>query len=345
MNTINLKTVIILLIITKVQSKLCDNQNYNILIDSNEWYGDMLLNIDQTYDHKINLNLIFEPREIGYESNYTSMIDIGSRNLINLKLIGSFDLDEETDNLDFSVDDIIFDDQYLCHDIVQENEDSVESKTDESEKIMTVYPSSTFNVVKETPEIVTTTPSTTVDPFGYIFDPVTPPKEMVLETLECGIVETKIQPFIYNGVDANHGDFPWHSAIYYYTSRTLSYSCGGSLISDDFVITAAHCATQSGTDVPLRGERIVIFFGKDQLHSFNEFEQNSRVSNVFIHPSYQTRRFKADLALLKLKTPPQFTTYVNPVCLWNFAPDLDKIVGENGLVIDNFINKFLNIQK
>ncbi len=112
----------------------------------------------------------------------------------------------------------------------------------------------------------------------------------------------------------------------------LTYICGGTLISDSFVITAAHCTTQSSTDIPLRGERLVLFFGKDYLHQFNEYEQNSRVTNIFIHPEYDSRRYKSDIALLQLKNPPQLTAYVNPVCLWSFTAKLDRIVGENGLV-------------
>jgi secreted trypsin-like serine protease len=44
-------------------------------------------------------------------------------------------------------------------------------------------------------------------------------------------------PHITNGYTATHGQFPWQVAI----TIDNSYFCGGSLISDDWVLTAAHC--------------------------------------------------------------------------------------------------------
>ena len=48
---------------------------------------------------------------------------------------------------------------------------------------------------------------------------------------------------IVGGAEAVEGQFPWQAQIYVKKNggATLSMLCGGTLISPDVVITAAHC--------------------------------------------------------------------------------------------------------
>ena len=54
----------------------------------------------------------------------------------------------------------------------------------------------------------------------------------------CGkmMVESLV-PVVVGGKDSHPGEWPWHVALYF----SGQYFCGGSLISDTFVLTAAHC--------------------------------------------------------------------------------------------------------
>lgn len=60
----------------------------------------------------------------------------------------------------------------------------------------------------------------------------------IIYAVGCGkrMVES-LTEVIVNGENALPGEFPWHVALYF----GGQYFCGGSLISDSFVITAAHC--------------------------------------------------------------------------------------------------------
>lgn len=53
-------------------------------------------------------------------------------------------------------------------------------------------------------------------------------------------------PLIVGGNRADRTEFPHFAHIGYGSSIKLEYLCGGSLISELFVMTAAHCKTANG---------------------------------------------------------------------------------------------------
>ncbi|XP_071342791.1 granzyme B(G,H)-like [Trachinotus anak] len=80
--------------------------------------------------------------------------------------------------------------------------------------------------------------------------------------------------------------------------------CGGFLLNEDFVMTAAHCKTESYN----------ILLG---LHDVRNSEEIQRVSvkEAFPHKDYDENGFKNDIMLLKLKTKAQFNKNVRPIAL------------------------------
>jgi len=59
-----------------------------------------------------------------------------------------------------------------------------------------------------------------------------------LETGDAGKSQLSVKGTIIGGQRALVGYFPWQ--VYMWLNKT--YSCGGSLISSNFVLSAAHCA-------------------------------------------------------------------------------------------------------
>uniref|UniRef100_A0A673UWW0 Peptidase S1 domain-containing protein n=1 Tax=Suricata suricatta TaxID=37032 RepID=A0A673UWW0_SURSU len=108
---------------------------------------------------------------------------------------------------------------------------------------------------------------------------------------------------IVNGEDAVPGSWPWQVSL---QDSTGFHFCGGSLISEDWVVTAAHCG--------VRTSHLVVAGEFDQGAS-EENIQVLKIAQVFKNPKFNMLTIRNDITLLKLATPARFSETVSPVCL------------------------------
>ncbi|KAF6103254.1 coagulation factor II, thrombin [Phyllostomus discolor] len=129
------------------------------------------------------------------------------------------------------------------------------------------------------------------------------------------LLESYIDGRIVQGWDAEMGLAPWQVMLFRKTPQELL--CGASLLSDRWVLTAAHCILYPPWDKNFTKDDLLVRIGK---HSRTRYERGmekiSMLEKIHIHPRYNWRdTLDRDIALLKLRKPITFSNYIHPVCL------------------------------
>lgn len=127
------------------------------------------------------------------------------------------------------------------------------------------------------------------------------------EAQECG--RTPILNRIVGGVSASDGAWPWQVDI---QTETQGHVCGGTLITENWVLSAAHCFPNPN-DVTSYN----IYVGRQQLNGWNPDETNHKINRVVVPYGYTDPQLGQDIALVELATPVVWSDRVQPVCLPN----------------------------
>ncbi|XP_078578618.1 chymotrypsin A-like [Branchiostoma floridae x Branchiostoma japonicum] len=125
---------------------------------------------------------------------------------------------------------------------------------------------------------------------------------------ECG--RPAIPPFfgrIVGGREARRGSWPWMVSL---RRKGFGHYCGGSLISDRWVLTAAHCF-----DVWRNLTVWQVVLGNHHRSSDDVTQQLFDLDDVIVHHYYRKVTNDFDIALVKLAGHALLGDYVKKVCL------------------------------
>lgn len=114
---------------------------------------------------------------------------------------------------------------------------------------------------------------------------------------------------IFGGQEASRGQFPHQISLRVKRGIFPSYhNCGGSIIGDRFILTAAHCLND-----PNPKNYGVVVGAHNRENDKNA--ENYVVDKVMRHENFSLSEIIHDVGLIRLKDPIKFTSTVAPIKL------------------------------
>lgn len=141
---------------------------------------------------------------------------------------------------------------------------------------------------------------------------------------ECG---KSLIPRIIGGTRTALDEFPWMTLLEYQHPRGRTTACGGVLINERYVLTAAHCL--KGKDLPKTWTLTSVRLGEYDTSSEKDCIQEEDevicsddpitvgIEEQIVHEQYRplSKDQKYDIALLRLSRNIVSTKYIKPICL------------------------------
>ncbi|XP_050510381.1 phenoloxidase-activating factor 3-like isoform X2 [Diabrotica virgifera virgifera] len=140
---------------------------------------------------------------------------------------------------------------------------------------------------------------------------ITKHKNYGLLPTDCGFVKDSSYVFdirVVNGEDAGLYEYPWMSLLSFRVPGNIrKFRCGGSIINNRYILTAAHCLEDKSNLLGVRvGEYNLSNNGADKdcdIVECNDPVQDLVIEEIISHPNYESKGKKNDIENIR------------PVCL------------------------------
>ena len=139
---------------------------------------------------------------------------------------------------------------------------------------------------------------------------------------QCGRNHLKEKRIVGGMYLASQDKFPWQVSLQIKLHGNYNHFCGGVILSNQWIVTAAHCVSH------LPKSRYLIVMGKSNLSNKVSNSIERKVKTIIIHSEYNPFTKVNDVALLKVAKF-EFSNYIIPICL----PEImDVNIGDEAIV-------------
>ncbi|XP_035793547.1 brachyurin-like [Anopheles albimanus] len=118
---------------------------------------------------------------------------------------------------------------------------------------------------------------------------------------------------ITNGAEASAGQFPYQ-ALLLVEFGALTTLCGGSVLTNHFILSAAHCVMLDQTTVAGAGTAIMGALNRLEQEPTQQRLRFGR-TGIFVHPQYTASNLRFDVTVIRLGTAMVFNPWVQPIAL------------------------------
>jgi len=124
------------------------------------------------------------------------------------------------------------------------------------------------------------------------FEKAVPYEHLVGRPRARVVTSSQDQSRIVNGFEATENQFPYQALVLAPTNDGRYYVCGGSIISSEWILSAAHCTFPH--------DDLIIRVGSNQLWQGGYLR---RAANIINHPFYNSTNLNNDVSLIRLAEP------------------------------------------
>uniref|UniRef100_A0A8D0G898 matriptase n=1 Tax=Sphenodon punctatus TaxID=8508 RepID=A0A8D0G898_SPHPU len=133
------------------------------------------------------------------------------------------------------------------------------------------------------------------------------------ENCNCGTRSYSKQSRIVGGLNSDIGEWPWQVSLH---AKGQGHICGASLISDRWLVSAAHCFQDaSGIRYSDPGLWTAYMGLHDQSDRNNAKVQQKSIKSIIYHKGFNDFTYDYDIAVLELQSPITFTNEIRAICL------------------------------
>uniref|UniRef100_A0A3B5QZT1 ST14 transmembrane serine protease matriptase b n=1 Tax=Xiphophorus maculatus TaxID=8083 RepID=A0A3B5QZT1_XIPMA len=124
---------------------------------------------------------------------------------------------------------------------------------------------------------------------------------------DCGVPPYRSLRIV-GGQASREGEWPWQVSLHF---RGHGHTCGASVLSRRWLLTAAHCVQDEYT----AADRWDAWLGLHAQGQSNRWTVQRKVKRIVVHPDYDRVSLDSDIALMELEPDLVLNQNIWPVCL------------------------------